>query len=304
MTSNPLERPLVLGGSGLVGGAFYRALSGRGHAVRGTFHTRPAEGLEPLDLAGDTAAYLASVRPSLVILASALTHVDYCETHPEETHAQNVDALEPLVGWCAERDVPLVFFSTDYVFDGAAGPYAEDAPPRPINVYGRSKLVGERRVGALSRHAVLRITNVFDVGHDTKNFLHRCVEHLRDRRPLVVSDDQWATPTSAAWLAAQTLELIASGALCGIESPRTLHVACDDLVSRVEFARRVADRLGADASLIEARPTVTLGQAAPRPRRGGLRNDLLKRLLGLGALPLEAALDEALPRMRSLYAPR
>jgi dTDP-4-dehydrorhamnose reductase len=304
VTSTPLERPVVLGGSGLVGGAFFRALSGRGHAVRGTFHTRPAEGLEPLDLAGDTAAYLETVGPSLVILASALTHVDYCETHPEETRARNVDALEPIVGWCAGRGVPLVFFSTDYVFDGAAGPYAEDAPPRPINVYGRSKLEGERRVGALSRHAVLRITNVFDVGSDTKNFLHRCIEHLRDRRPLVVPDDQWATPTSAAWLATQTLDLIARGTLCGPEGPRTLHVACDDLVSRVEFARRVADRLGADATLIEGRPTATLGQAAPRPRRGGLSNHQLKRLLAVEALPLDAALDEVLPRMRTLYASR
>jgi len=302
VTSHALERPLVMGGSGLVGGAFYRALNARGRPVRGTFHTRPAAGLEPLDLAGDTAAYLETVGPSLVILASALTHVDYCETHPEETRARNVDALEPIVGWCAGRDVPLVFFSTDYVFDGAAGPYAEDAPPRAINIYGCSKLEGERRVGTLPRHAVLRITNVFDVGHDTKNFLHRCVEHLRDRRPLVVPDDQWATPTSAAWLATQTLDLITRGTLCGREGPRTLHVACDDLVSRVEFARRVADRLGADASLIEGRPTGTLGQAAPRPRRGGLRNDLLKRLLGVEALPLDAALDEALPRMRALYA--
>jgi dTDP-4-dehydrorhamnose reductase len=304
VTSHALDRPLVLGGSGLVGGAFYRALSAGGRPVRGTFHTRPAAGLDPLDLAGNTAAYLESVRPSLVILASALTHVDYCETHPEETRARNVDALEPIVRWCAEREVPLVFFSTDYVFDGAAGPYAEDAPPRPISVYGRSKLEGERRVGTLPRHAVLRITNVFDVGHDTKNFLHRCVEHLRDRRKLVLPDDQWATPTSAAWLASQTLELIGRGALCGLEGPRTLHVACDDLVSRVEFARRVADRLQADASLIEGRPTETLGQAAPRPLRGGLRNDLLKRLLGVGALPLDQALDEVLPRMRTLYAAR
>lgn len=302
--STSLARPLVLGGSGLVGGAFYRALRARGHAARGTYLTRPVPGLDPLDLAGDTAAYLAAAKPSLVILASALTHVDYCETHPDETRARNVEALEPIAGWCAREDVPMVFFSTDYVFDGESGPYAEDASPRPINVYGRSKLEGERRVASLRRHAVLRITNVFDVGHDTKNFLHRCIEHLRDRRPLVVPDDQWATPTSAAWLADQTLDLIARGTLCGAEGPRILHVACDDLVSRLELARRVAGLLGADPGLVEGRPTEALAQAAPRPRRGGLRNDLLKRLLGVGSLTLDAALDEALPRMRTLYAAR
>ncbi len=299
-----LERPVVLGGSGLVGGAFHRALQARGRAVRGTFHTRPAPGLDPLDLAGDTAAYLDAVDPTLVVLASALTHVDYCETHPEETHARNVGALEPIVRWCGARGAPLVYFSTDYVFDGEAGPYDEDAPPRPINVYGRSKLAAERRVAALPRHAVLRITNVFDVGHDTKNFLHRCVEHLRDRRPLVVPDDQWATPTYAVWLAAQALDLIERGALCGPAGPRTLHVACDDLVSRLEFARRVAGLLGADPARIEGRPTASLGQAAARPRRGGLRNDRLRRLLGVAALPLDAALADVLPRMRTLHDAR
>jgi len=302
MTTAVLERPVILGASGMVGGSFHRELLARGRAPRGTYLTRGMAGLEPLDLAGDTASFLERTNATLVVMASALTHVDYCESHPEETYARNVSALEPIVGWCAAREVPLVFFSTDYVFDGASGPYAEEAPLRPLSVYGRSKLDGERMVATLPRHAILRITNVFDVGHDTKNFLHRCIEHLRDRRSLVVPADQWATPTSAVWLARQTLDLIERGLLLGEPGTRVLNVACDDLVSRVEFAIRVAGLLGADASIVEGRPTESLGQAAPRPRRGGLRNDLLKRLLGVASLPLDAALDEALPRMRTLYA--
>jgi dTDP-4-dehydrorhamnose reductase len=230
--------------------------------------------------------------------------VDYCEAHPEETQARNVDQLRPIVAWCGDRDVPLVFFSTDYVFDGANGPYREDAAPAPLNVYGRSKLAGERLVATLPRHAVLRITNVFDAGHDRKNFLHRCAEHLRDRRPLRVPADQWATPTFAPWLADQTLTLIERGVLCDASGPRTLHVACDDLVSRLDFARRVAVLLGADPAIIDGRPTAELGQAAPRPLRGGLRNDALKGLLGVPALPLEQALREVLPRLRSVYDAR
>jgi dTDP-4-dehydrorhamnose reductase len=299
-----LERPVVLGGSGLVGGSFMRALAARGVAARGTFLTRAEPGLDPLDLAGDTGGYLDRTQPTLVILASALTHVDYCERHPEETQARNVAALEPIVAWCAARGAPLLFFSTDYVFDGEAGPYAEDAAPRPLSVYGRSKLEGERRVATLERHAVLRITNVFDAGWDRKNFLHRCVEHLRDGTPLIVPEDQHATPTFAPWLAAHTLDLIERGILLAPEGPRVLHVACDDLVSRLEFARRVAALLGADASRIEGRPTAALNQAARRPLRGGLRNDLLKRLLGVPSLPLADALAEVLPRMRRIYAAR
>ena len=200
--------------------------------------------------------------------------------------------------------MPLVFFSTDYVFDGAAGPYAEDAATHPLSVYARSKLDGERITGTLARHAIIRITNVFDVGRDQKNFLHRCVVHLRDRTPLVVPLDQLATPSSAPWLAEQTLALIERGALLGNEGPRILHVACDDLVSRLEFARRVAALLGADPGIVTGKPTAALHQAAPRPLRGGLRNDLLKRLLGVEALPLDRALAEVLPRMRTVYDAR
>jgi len=304
MATAVLARPVILGASGLVGGSFHRELDARGRAARGTYLTRAVPGLDPLDLGGDTPAYLDRTDPTLVILASALTHVDYCESHPEETYARNVSALEPIVAWCSARDVPLMFFSTDYVFDGAAGPYAEEATPRPLSVYGRSKLDGERLVSTLPRHAILRITNVFDVGHDTKNFLHRCIEHLRDRKPLIVPADQWATPTSAPWLARQALDLIERGMLLADTGTRVLNVSCDDLVSRVEFALRVASMLDADATLVEGRPTEMLKQAAARPLRGGLDNYLLRKLLGVPSLSLDEALRETFPRMQKLYATR
>jgi dTDP-4-dehydrorhamnose reductase len=297
-----LSRPLVIGASGLVGGAFRAALLRRGHPVRGTYRTQARPGLDPLDLAGDAAAYLDATQPSLVILSSALTNVDYCESHPEETYERNVTQLEPVVGWCGRAGVPLVFFSTDYLFDGRSGPYAEDATPAPLNVYGRSKLAGERLVGTLPRHAVLRITNVFDIGFDRKNFLVRCLEHLRERRALVVPDDQLATPTYATWLADETVELLERGLLCTPQGPRILHLGCDEMVSRVEFATRVAELLDADASIVHGRPTAALGQAAPRPLRGGLRNDLLKRLLGVPAIRFADALVDLLPRLRAAFA--
>ena len=63
--------------------------------------------------------FLTRTDPSLVILTAALTNVDYCESHPAETRARNLDQIRPVVTWCAGRDVPLMFFSTDYLFDGA-----------------------------------------------------------------------------------------------------------------------------------------------------------------------------------------
>jgi dTDP-4-dehydrorhamnose reductase len=299
-----LARPAILGASGLVGGAFLAELRRRGVPARGTYRAQPGPGLDPLDLAGDTPAYLDSVAPSLVILSSALTNVDYCESHAEETHERNVVQLERVAGWCERAGVPLVFFSTDYLFDGAAGPYAEDAAPHPLNVYGRSKLAGEGIVGRLPRHAVLRITNVFDIGFDRKNFLIRVLDHLRERKPLVVPSDQLATPTYATWLATQTVDLIDRGLLCAAGAPGVLNLGCDEMVSRVEFATRVAALLGADPSIVSGRTTAELKQAAPRPLLGGLRNHRLKRLLGVPAIRFDDALRDLAPRLEAAFAQR
>jgi dTDP-4-dehydrorhamnose reductase len=296
-----LSRPVVLGASGLVGGAFLAELRRRGAAVRGTYRTQPRPGLDPLDLAGDSAAYLDAVAPSLVFLTSALTNVDYCETHEDETRERNVRQLEPIVGWCGRAGVPLVFFSTDYLFDGREGPYAEDARPHPLNAYGRSKLEGETRVRALARHAVLRITNVFDIGFDQKNFLVRCLDHFRAKKPLVVPSDQLATPTYATWLARHTVDLLERGAIAASGTPGVLHLGCDEMVSRVDFATRVARVLGADPSIVEGQPTSTLHQAAPRPLLGGLRNDRLKSLLGVSAIRFDDALADLAPRLRAAF---
>jgi len=296
--------PLVIGASGLVGGAFYRRLKQLGCDPLGTYHTHPKPELLPLDLSTDRAldSFDSGIAARLVVMAGAMTHVDRCETHPDEARRQNVENVGRVVEWCRKHERPLVFFSTDYVFDGHAGPYAEDAPTRPLSVYGRTKLEAEALVLTLPRSVVLRITNVFDIGLDDRNFVHRCVTSLRDRRSLVVPSDQVATPAYASWLAEQTVTLWERGAILCPASPRLLHVGCDENVSRGELARRVARLLGADASLIEERPTAALGQAAPRPLRGGLRNAAWKQLLGVERLSLDDALHDVLPRMRRLYA--
>ena len=293
---------LVLGASGLVGGAFYAWLFERGRDVVGTYHTRPKPGLRRHDFTSTNALLRDELEPDVIFMATALTHVDYCESHPEEAQQRNVEDVRVVVDYCRARRRQLVFFSTDYVFDGADGPYPEDAAPRPLSVYGRTKRLAEELVLTVPRALVLRVTNVFDIGFDDRNFVHRCVTQLRDRRALVVPSDQLATPAYATWLADQCMTLHARGAILRRDSPRVLHAGCDDLVTRGELARRIAARLGADASLIEERPTPALGQAAPRPLRGGLRNDAWKRLLGVERLPLDDALDDCLHRMRRLYA--
>jgi len=304
-TSPPRFRHvLVIGASGLVGSAFFERLTRAGARVTGTSHANPRPGLVPFELSLSPEPFLDRVGPDLVILASAMTHVDRCETEPAEARRRNVDEVAPIARWCAATRVPFLYFSTDYVFDGRNGPYDEFAPVNPLSVYGRSKLDAEGLVNEVPDSLVIRVTNVFDIGREDRNFVHRCVTYLRDRKPLVVPGDQLATPTYATWLADQAVTLLLRGAILAPGAPRVLHACCDDLVSRGELARRVAALLGADPSIIEELPTSELNQPAARPLRGGLRNDRWKALLGVDRLLLDDALADCLPRMKELLHAR
>src|SRR5437016_4393494 len=99
LESSVLSRPLVIGASGLVGGAFLRCLA-RAARVRGTWHSHRRPGLEHFSLDRIPAVFLDRCAPTLIVVASALTQVDYCETYPDEAFALNVDAVRPVVAWC------------------------------------------------------------------------------------------------------------------------------------------------------------------------------------------------------------
>jgi dTDP-4-dehydrorhamnose reductase len=138
----PARRAVVLGASGQVGRHAAEALSARGFEVTGTFATRDAPGLRRLDLLDDGAvlACLREVRPAVCLLCSALTNVERCEEEPARAEAANARAPGVVAAACREVGARAVYLSTEYVFDGTTGPYAEGDPTSPVSVYGRTKL--------------------------------------------------------------------------------------------------------------------------------------------------------------------
>src|SRR5574342_259317 len=126
-----LTKTLVIGASGLVGGALMRALQGARIDATGTYAKSPRPGLVPLDIT-DPARVRECVerhRPGAVFLTAALTHVDYCEDHPDEAFAINVEGARAVAQAAAGVGAQLIFYSTEYVFDGRAGPYDEEDRP-------------------------------------------------------------------------------------------------------------------------------------------------------------------------------
>src|SRR5689334_9389163 len=156
-------RALVIGASGQVGAVLLRVLAARDHEAVGTWAHRAYPGLVPLDLA-DTGALerlLGEHRPDWVLCPAALSHVDYCEEHPEEAFAVNVHTPLAAARATARAGAGFVYYSSDYIFDGVGGPFVEEAPPHPLGVYGRSKAEGEAAVlSALARALVVRTSVV------------------------------------------------------------------------------------------------------------------------------------------------
>ncbi|TLZ69627.1 MAG: sugar nucleotide-binding protein [Methanobacteriota archaeon] len=138
---------LVIGASGLLGEQLLAEAKRRGHDAVGTYAGDPVNGLIPLNLSDLVAAVtlVRDRRPKTVLLPAAMTGVDACESHPDQAQLVNADAPREIAKACHTLGIRLVFFSTDYVFDGRRGPFNERRRPQPLNVYGRTKLAGERR---------------------------------------------------------------------------------------------------------------------------------------------------------------
>lgn len=276
-----MTRRLVIGASGLIGSALLRAA---GPDAVGTFRSRARRGLRPLDAADRDALarLIAEIGAEQILFPAAEPNVEWCEAHAAEAEERNLAPLRAALA----SGLPVIAFSSDYVFDGAAGPYDEDARPEPLSVYGRIKLALEVEAQG-SGAAVVRTTGVFGLEAEPRNFVLRLVASLRAGQPVRVPFDQVATPTYAEDLAKATI------CIADREPRGVWHVAGRDLVSRTELAHRAARAFGLDGRLISPVATAELGQRALRPLRGGLACRRYERSFGEHpGRPLNSALAD------------
>ncbi len=263
-------RALIIGASGQVGAALIERLTAGGHDWVGTYAHVPRPGLQPLDMTDHrgTERLIAETAPDWVFCVGALTFVDYCEEHPDEAFCVNRDAAAVAARAAAKRGAGVVYYSTDYVFDGENGPYTEDDPVQPISVYGQSKLQGEHAVRDENvRALIIRTAVVYGPEPQGKNTVYQTLRRTRAGERLRVSDDQLCSPTYNADLAAASVALATRG-LGGV-----FHIAGPAVLDRPAFARLACRVFGYDETLVDAVPTSELGQRAARPLRAGLRSE-------------------------------
>ena len=270
-------KALVLGASGLVGSHVRDEARRRGIDVIGTARDGGV-GLRSLDITdtGRLRQLMQDANPDVVILAAAIANVDRCELEPDATARVNVEAVRHVASLCAASGALLVHYSTDYIFDGVSGPYAEDDAPNPIGVYGAQKLAAEREIRSLlpASHLILRTTVVYGTEPAGKNFLVRLLRNLRDKTPIRVPNDQVGSPTFVDDLAVATWQLIEAGAR------GTFNVAGSERMDRYAFAQRAAAAFGLDPAPIVGVRTSEMTQGAARPLDAGLRVDKVEAFLG------------------------
>jgi dTDP-4-dehydrorhamnose reductase len=286
-------RIAITGANGLLGGEAV-AQAGGAHQVlaigRGPCRLPPGRyAWASADLADGASveAALRDFRPQAVLHAGAATDVDGCERDPAAAWRTNVGGTEQVARACAALLARLVAVSTDYVFDGAAGPYGEEDLPNPRGAYARTKRCGEEAALLLCPDcAVARVAVVYSGRPGAKpTFATQVVEKLSRGEPVKAFSDQYVSTTLAASGAAMCLELLLETGYRGV-----LHTSDATVIDRVAFAERVAARFGLTGRIIPVR-TAEVQLPAPRPLRAGLRVERATALLRHRPLPLDQALD-------------
>lgn len=287
------KKAVVFGNLGQLGVELTRELTGRGYEVFGS--DRPQLDITQRELVEQ---HLAQVDPEVVFNAAAHNQVDVAEQEPLAAFLVNALAVRNIAIACRQVNARLVHYSTDYVFDGAAGrAYTEEDATHPLGAYAVSKLSGELYAQAyLDAPLIIRTSGVFGPGgmHTARgNFVEMMMRLAGEGKPIRVLEDHFATPAYAPLLAARSVDLVERGAH-GI-----FHVGGGEPVSWFNYARLIFKVAGITPAL---RPTNEreYRTAARRPKYSALSNAKMEAL-GLPKMPpLEVAIRDYFERRKAM----
>jgi dTDP-4-dehydrorhamnose reductase len=278
---------VVVGADGQLGSDFVRLLAPTVEIVPLTLAD-----LDVTDRDGVKQA-LVSASPDVVLNCAGYTAVDKAESDPNTAYRVNVLGARNVAQEARRMGARVVYFSTDYVFDGAASePYVEDAPTGPLSVYGTTKLLGEQATReANPDHLVLRLAWLYGpTGH---NFVRTVLRLAREKDQLRIVDDQAGSPTFTEDVVRQVLALIEDGA------SGTYHCVNTGRATWYEFARSIVRACGLDIPVVPIR-TVDYPTPARRPAFSVLADRNLD-LEGLNVMrPWQEALDDCMSRYREV----
>lgn len=281
-----MMKVLITGSNGLLGQYLVQRLSALPEyevtaTGRGANRLRLQAGYkyESVNLADEAAVkgLIERSQPDVIIHAGAMTQADDCERNKDACWMINVTATRYLLQGAEKTGAFFLFLSTDFVFDGLAGPYREDDPVNPVNYYGASKAAAERIVKqSKAAWAIARTVLVYGVADDPRrsNIITWVKSNLEQKKKLKVVNDQWRTPTLAQDLA-EGCKLIIDKRAEGV-----FHLSGKDMLTPYDMAVQVAGYLDLETKLLEKVDGSGFKQPAKRPARTGFVIEKAEKELG------------------------
>ena len=261
-------RTLIIGGSGFLGSKLAETLNG---SSQSTYHSRRLfSGQVNLDLS-DTDSIrkcLTETKPEVIFHCGGLTNTDFCESNQDLASRINVSGISELLNGF---DGKVIYFSTDYVFNGENAPYNENSQPNPINHYGKTKLAAERAVLERNGNLVVRVSGLY--GFNGKN--NRFLDGLRNSRVITASQELISTPTYIEDIAKAVPDFMRMSGL--------VHFTGEQPFSRYDFAKLAVESLGLNTEVVAQENN----EIARRPR-----NSSLVSVYNLRKTPIDEALKE------------
>lgn len=293
-------RILVTGATGQVGLALAKTLKPLGELLLANRQDLDLSELAAIPLRLD------AINPNLIVNAGAYTAVDKAESEPDAAFAVNARAVGALGAWSARSGAPLIHFSTDYVFDGAASePYEENHPVNPLSVYGKSKAEGERLL-LLTDAPCLIVRTAWVYSATGKNFLKTMVRLAGERDELSVVSDQFGTPTSAGQIACFIHHILCEGRdplpQRFKQASHLVHFTASGSTSWHGFASAIVSAmprygLPVQAKTVRAIPSSDYPTPAKRPKYSRLSTARTEQVFGFRPEPWEKAMNEVLDQL-------
>ena len=285
---------MITGVSGSLGWVLARALAGRCD-VTGTYASHPnvPEGVNGIrvDLCDHWAMkeHLERHKPDIIFHLAAITQPDRCEQNPQLAFRVNFEATSEIVRVAETIGARLVYASSDLVFDGTRGGYTEDDIPRPLSIYGMSKLRAEEAALGLSGQAlVVRSSLMYGFGSPvSKTFLSRVLETLERGEKMQLFTDQLRNPVLVEDLV-QALVIAIDKDLSGV-----YHIGGPEVLNRHEFGRKVSRIFGYDETLLVPIKMRDFPYDAKRPLDSTLNTEKYTRATGFTPRPVDEGLEEA-----------
>lgn len=277
----------VIGASGFVGRHLLRAYRRHFPDCVGTSFSNPDPALTPFDIrTPDLAALrLEETGHRAVVITSAKPNVEYCERERDAAHAVNVAGMLELIRQIGRTSLSVVFLSTDYVFEGTTGNYADDAPTRPTTEYGRQKAFVEKEIPSLSgSYLVVRLSKIFGLQKGDGTLLDDIAGNLAAGKEVKAAADQRFCPTEVTDLVAAIQRIQQS------ESNRVVNACAGEAWSRYEIAAALAGAMGLDAARVQRISLHDIPSMKDRPLNTSMVGSRLSDGSSLTFAPLRPAI--------------